>query len=158
TCAGTVPLPLFLAFFQGSSANANVTGTYTSSRFSSTTFTSRMVPGNLQAIGTAGVLAARGNVSTNTCIVPPGTTPVPCPYMQDATNALLAGNFFVVNPVELNNFGAGNGSFIVNNDGKTWYDAVTVEVRRRMAKGLLASFNYTFAKAQGNEYVSSSIA
>ncbi|PYS86657.1 MAG: hypothetical protein DMF70_01865 [Acidobacteria bacterium] len=142
TCAGTVPLPLFLAFFQGSSANANLTGTYTSSRFASTTFTSRMVPGNLQAIGTAGVLAARGNVSANTCVVPPGLTPVPCPYMQNATNALLAGNFFVVNPVELNNFGAGNGS----------------EVRRRMAKGLLASFNYTFAKAQGNEYVSSSIA
>ncbi len=78
--------------------------------------------------------------------------------MLNAANAGLASNFFVVNPVTFNNFGAGNGSFIVNNDGKTWYDAVTVEVRRRMAKGLLASFNFTFAKAQGNEYVSSSIA
>jgi hypothetical protein len=147
TCAGTVPLPLFLAFFQGSSANANLTGTYTSARFASSTFTSRMVPGNLQAIGTAGVLAARGNVAAN------GQA-----YMQNANNAGLPSNFFVVSPVEFNNFGAGNGSFIVNNDGKTWYDGVTVEVRRRMAKGLLASFNYTFSKAQGNEFVSSAIA
>jgi hypothetical protein len=147
TCAGTVPLPLFLAFFQGSSANANLTSTYTSSRFTSSTFTSRMVPGNLQAIGTAGVLAARGN-----------TTAAGVPYMTNANAAGLASNFFVVNPVEFNNFGAGNGSFIVNNDGKTWYDSVTVEVRRRMAKGLLASFNFTFAKALGNEYVSSAIA
>lgn len=147
TCAGTVPLPLFLAFFQGSSANANLPATYTNSRFQSATFTSRMTPGNLQAIGVAGILAARGN-----------TTSAGVPYMVNANAAGLPSNFFVVNPVELNNFGAGNGSFLVNNDGKTWYDAVTVELRRRMAKGVLASFNYSFSKAQGNQYVSSSIA
>lgn len=146
-CPGTVPLPLFLAFFSGSSANANVIASYGSSRFASSTFTNRMLPGNFQALGVAGVLAAQANVAGN------GN-----PYMVNAGLAGLPANFFVVNPVEFNNFGAGNGSFIVNNDGKTWYDSVTVELRRRMAKGLLLSFNYTFAKAQGNEYVSSSIA
>ncbi len=35
---------------------------------------------------------------------------------------------------------------------------MTIELRRRLSKGVLANFNYTFSKAQGNEYVSSSIA
>ncbi len=147
TCAGTVPLPLFLAFFQGSSANAGLPATYTSSRFGSSTFTSRMVPSNLQAIGTAGILAQRGNVAASGIA-----------YMVNATTAGLPANFFVVNPVEFNNFGAGNGAFVVNNDGKTWYDAFTVELRRRLSKGVLASFNYTFSRALGNQFVSSSIA
>ena len=147
-CAGTVPLPLFLAFFQGSSANANLPGTYTSSRFASATFTSRMVPGNLQAIRVATILAQRVQVSGNGLA-----------YMANANAAGLPSNFFVVNPVEFNNSNSiGNGSFIVNNDGKTWYDAFTIELRRRLSKGVLANFNYTFSKAQGNEYVSSAIA
>jgi len=49
--------------------------------------------------------------------------------MANAATAGLPANFFVVNPVMFNNFGAGNGSFLVNNDGKTWYDALTVELR-----------------------------
>lgn len=148
TCTGTAPLPLFLGFFSGlpSSAASNAAN-YTSSRFASSTFTSRLTPANLQAIGIAGILAQRVQVSAN------GQ-----PYMANAATAGLPGNFFVVNPVLFNNFGLGNGSFIVNNDGKTWYDALTVEVRRRMAKGVLANFNYTFSRALGNEYVSSSIA
>src|SRR5262249_17380175 len=120
---------------------------YTSSRFASSTFTSRMVPGNLQALGIAGILAQRVQVSGNGL-----------PYMQNANNAGLPSNFLVVNPVEFNNFVAGNGSFLVNNDGKTWYDAMTIELRRRLSKGILANVNYTFSKASGNEYVSSSIA
>jgi hypothetical protein len=156
-CAGTVALPQFLAFFQGSSANAGLPATYTSSRFASSTFTSRMTPSNFQALGIAGILAQFGGVSTNDC--DPGAAGTqPCPYMLNAANAGLPANFFVVNPVMFNNFGAGNGSFLVNNDGKTWYDAFTVELRRRLSKGLLASFNYTFSRALGNEFVSSSIA
>ncbi len=148
TCTGTVPLPQFLAFFSGlPSSAAGTASNYTSSRFGSSTFTSRLAPTNIQALSIAGILAARGNVSAN------GN-----PYMVNGTTAGLPGNFFVVNPVLFNNFGLGNGSFIVNNDGKSWYDALTIELRRRMAKGLLANFNYTFSRALGNEYVSSSIA
>jgi hypothetical protein len=156
-CAGTTALPQFLAFFQGSSANANLPATYTSSRFTSSTFTSRMVPSNLQALGIAGILAQRGGVSVNDCDpVTPGVQP--CAYMQNANNAGLPSNFFVVNPVEFNNLGAGNGTFLVNNDGKTWFDAITIDVRRRLSKGVLFDVNYTFSKALGNEFVSSSIA
>jgi hypothetical protein len=147
-CIGTSPLPLFLAFFSGLPASsAGNAANYTSSRFGSSTFTSRLTPSNFQAIGIAGILNQRVQVSAN------GN-----PYMANAATAGLPANFFVVNPVMFNNFGAGNGSFLVNNDGKTWYDALTVELRRRLSKGILASFNYTFARALGNEYVSSSIA
>ncbi len=47
---GANPLPLFLGFLQGSSLNANNPATYTSTRFSSTTFTNLMTPSNLQAL------------------------------------------------------------------------------------------------------------
>ncbi len=148
TCTGTSPLPQFLAFFSGLPASsAGTAANYTSSRFASTTFTSRLTPSNLQVIGIAGILNQRVQVSAN------GNA-----YMANAATAGLPSNFFAVNPVMFNNFGAGNGSFLVNNDGKTWYDALTVELRRRLSKGILASFNYTFARALGNEYVSSSIA
>src|SRR5207248_9579854 len=70
-----------------------------------------------------------------------------------AATAGLPGNFFVVNPVMTL-----GGSFLVNNDGKTWYDAMVIQLRRRLSKGVFADFNYTFSRARGNEYVSSSIA
>jgi len=141
---GTSPLPTFLAYFSGVAASgaANCTNTtncgtlYGSASFASSTFTSRLVPSNLQAIGIAGVLNNPLNGFTGA-----------------AATAGLPANFFVVNPQM-----AINGSFLVNNDGKTWYDAVTVNLRRRMSHGVLADVNYTFAKALGNEYVSSAIA
>ena len=74
-------------------------------------------------------------------------------FLANAAAAGLPANLFQVNPTMV--FG---GSFLVNNDGKTYYDSLTVEVRRRLSKGILASFNYTAAKATGNEYVSSAIA
>ena len=156
-CPGTVPLPMFLAFFQGTTVGAGVPATYTSSRFGSSTFTSLMSPSNFNVLGAAGTLARFSNVSVNDCDpIFAGTQG--CPYMLNFANAGFPSNFFVVNPVLFNNFGAGNGSFLVNNDGKTWYNALTVELRRRLSKGVLASINYTAAKASGNEYVSSSTA
>jgi hypothetical protein len=60
-------------------------------------------------------------------------------------------NFFVVN---------GNkrgGAFLINNGGQSWYDGLTLEFRRRFSKGLLVQSNYTFGKAESNEYASSSL-
>jgi len=59
-------------------------------------------------------------------------------------------NFFVVNP------GKRGGSFIIENSGQTWYDAATIEFRRRMSRGLLLQGSYTFGKALANTYASSS--
>jgi hypothetical protein len=66
-------------------------------------------------------------------------------------NRIAAGvpvNFFVVNQ------GKRGGAFLVDNNLQTWYDAVTLEFRRRMANGLLIQANYTFGKALVNAYAS----
>jgi hypothetical protein len=154
TGTGTFPLPTFLAYFSGTApANAAACGgagqppcgtgsnafgsaLYGSSLFANSSFTTTMIPTNFNALGAAGLLLNPNNG-----------------LLANAATAGLASNLFQVNPQMT--FG---GSFLVNNDGKTWYDAFTVELRRRLSKGVLANFNYTFAKATGNEYVSSSIA
>ena len=66
-------------------------------------------------------------------------------------NRILAGlpsNFFVVNP------GKRGGAFVFTNGGETAYDGLTIEFRRRFAKGLLVQANYTFSKALSNMYAS----
>ncbi len=143
---GTFPLPIFLAYFAGQpAANSGNPALYTSGQFASTTFTNLMTPTNLNAIGIAATL----NNPTQALPAAEGGARL----FQNAITAGLPANFFVVNPTMTT-----NGSFLVNNDGKSWYDAVTIELRRRLSKGVLANFNYTFGKALGNEYVSSSIA
>jgi hypothetical protein len=73
-----------------------------------------------------------------------------------ATNATRMGrltaagrpaNFFRVNPTT----GSGASSLYVNG-AHTTYNALQVEVRRRMHAGLLLQGSYTFAKALANEY------
>ena len=46
----------------------------------------------------------------------------------------------------------------MDNGSQTYYDAVTFELRRRFSKGLLIQSSYTFGKALGNTYASSSAA
>jgi hypothetical protein len=58
----------------------------------------------------------------------------------------LARNLFVLNP---DTFG---GAFIVDNSGRTWYDSLQVEVRRRLSRGLLVQGSYTFSKSLSNMY------
>jgi hypothetical protein len=68
-------------------------------------------------------------------------------------NRIAAGipiNFFVVNP------GKRGGAFLFTNEGETTYDGLTIEFRRRFAKGLLVQSSYTFAKALSNMYASNS--
>ncbi len=60
-------------------------------------------------------------------------------------------NFFVVNPLA-----SSSGSFLVTNDGATTYNALQVELRRRLSKGLLIDGSYTFGKSLTNMFSSSS--
>ncbi len=132
---GTNPLPMIFAYFQGT-GNPATQSLYTNSFFRNGSFTGALASTNQSPVGFAGLLNNPLNGLTN--------------------NAIAAGqpaNLFVVNPQM-----AINGSFLVNNDGKTWYDAFTVEVRHRLSKGILANFNYTASKARGNEFVSSATA
>ncbi|MGH8245348.1 MAG: hypothetical protein ACREUU_02825, partial [Gammaproteobacteria bacterium] len=68
----------------------------------------------------------------------------------NAANAGLASNLFIVNPGKL------GGAWIVDNGGNTSYNALEIELRRRMSRGLLMQGSYTFSKALTNEFGSSS--
>ena len=148
---GTSPLPIILAYFSGvPTANAGACGgtgqptcaaLYASASFASTTFTSRLsnVAPNVQGFAQQlqnPLTARRGN----------------------AAAAGLPANEFVVNPLLYGAPSFGNNSFLVTNDGQSWYDGMTIELRRRFAQGLLLQANYTYSKSQINAYASSSVA
>jgi hypothetical protein len=65
-------------------------------------------------------------------------------------NGTRVSNFFVINPL------ATGGSYLVTNGGHTTYNALQIELRRRLSKGLLIDGSYTFAKSITNMFASSS--
>jgi hypothetical protein len=69
---------------------------------------------------------------------------------RTGATAIFPINHFLVNP------GKRGGAFIVDNSGESTYDAMTIELRRRLSGGLLIQANYTFGKAMANTYASSS--
>jgi hypothetical protein len=68
--------------------------------------------------------------------------------MSNLTKAGYPANMFIVNPAVPT-----GGSYLVANWGGSNYNALQVEVRRRMAAGLLMQGSYTFAKSilNGND-------
>jgi hypothetical protein len=152
--SGTFPLPNILGYFRGlpvnnpnNAANAGnynpFTGTLQpgspatafNSLFANTTFTSALNPLGASAIGFATTIGQ----TTNESLFNP--------------NRIAAGipiNYFFVNP------GKRGGAFLFTNDGETTYDGVTIEFRRRFAKGLLVQSSYTFSKALSNMFASNS--
>ena len=121
TGTGTAPLPITLGYFSGR-VDPNVTTSYNSTNFTSTTFVN---------------LLARHNPDPSTFALN---------LYNDATrrtNALNAGlpiNLFLVNP------GLQGGASFTGNGGFNRYDSGVVEFRRRLSQGLLAQSSYTFAK------------
>ena len=61
-------------------------------------------------------------------------------------------NFFYINPTT-----GFNGSFVVDNSSKTWYDSGVIELRRRLSDGLHMQASYVWSKARSNAYASSSV-
>jgi hypothetical protein len=131
---GTNPLPLMLAFISGTpAAQAGDSARYSSSNFANATFVN--------------ALAAMGpgvGTFTSNFINTAG-------FRNNGINAGLPANFFIANPGKL------GGAWSIENNGRTWYDSLQIELRRRLTKGLLVQGNYTFAKAFTNAFVSSSI-
>ncbi|MBZ5496278.1 MAG: carboxypeptidase-like regulatory domain-containing protein [Acidobacteriia bacterium] len=121
----TSPLPISLAYFSGySSSQAGDATKYTSSNFSSSTYVNTLALTNPNPSSYAGSLYGSA---------------------AQRANALAAGlpaNLFVVNP-------SVSSAQILGNGGFNQYDGMTVELRRRMSKGLLVQANYTFAKSLG---------
>jgi hypothetical protein len=145
---GTSPLPIIFhnaqspVFSPGVAADVNNPAHYSASFWANSGFIALLNPNNPSpgsgrcCAGFWGSIAAPGNDSAF------------------AANRAAWGvplNFFVVNP------GKRGGSFLMGNNGQSWYDAVTLEFRRRFSKGLLVQSNYTLGKALSNEYASSSV-
>ena len=121
--AGTSPLPIHLAYLNGSRDSANPSA-YTSTNFTNTAFLARFSTVNPQMVNAASNLDTTAN----------------------RTNALNAGfprNFFVLNP-------GVSGVFVVADDNWTKYNSAQVEVRRRLSDGLLLSGSYTYGIRKGS--------
>jgi hypothetical protein len=128
---GTSPLPISLAYFSGLPASqAGDPAKYTSTQFSSNTFVNSLALNNPTPVTFADNL------------------------WSDATrraNALAAGlpaNFFLANP------GLTGGANYMGNGGYSRYDAMQIELRRRLSKGLLIQSNYTWGKSFSSSRVS----
>jgi len=128
---GTSPLPITLAFFSGLPASqAGDTTKYTSTLFSSTTYT------NTLALNNPAPYTFVSNLSTNSAA-----------QRTNAATAGLAGNFFQLNP----NVSSAN---LLTNLGGSHYNGGTVDVRRRLTKGLQSDVNYTFSKGETSIFTS----
>jgi Carboxypeptidase regulatory-like domain len=142
----TSPLPITFGYLQNSAlSNATNAALYTSSNWFATAFTGTLNPLNPSVLGFAGQLASTTFDSRRT---PVGQA---CFGLTNCTGTgLFPYNMFLINP------GKRGGAFIVDNGGQSYYDAVTVEFRRRLTRGLLVQSSYTFGKALSNTYASSS--
>ena len=122
---GTSPLPIYLAYLNGSKDATNPAA-YTSA---STTWANSTIAGRLAAPNPnpgAAAIDLDGNLTRRT----------------NAGNTGLPANFFVLNPAVNNVNVTDSGAF-------SDYHALQVELRRRLSKGLSANVNYQFAFAEG---------
>jgi hypothetical protein len=120
--SGTSPLPIYLAYFSGvPMAQANDSTRYTSNNFTNTAWTGHLALYNPDPEDAANDLH---NDAT---------------LRQQALNAGLAPNFFVMNP-------SISSANIVRSSGGSRYHSLQLEFRRRLTRGLLVNASYTFAR------------
>ena len=121
---GTYPLPISLAWFNGSpSSSASDPTKYTGSNWTSSTYEGYLNRVNPNAVSYASALYSDATKRAN------------------GKAAGMPANFFVTNPNLL------GGVAVQGNGGYSMYNSMVIELRRRMAQGLLFQANYTFAKA-----------
>jgi hypothetical protein len=125
---GTSPLPIYLAYLNGSKDFTNPAAYSGTSNWASTTIAGRLVapnpnPTTAAATDLDGVSARRTN----------------------AQNAGYAANFFVLNPLV-------NGDNVTDSGAFSDYNAMQIELRRRLSSGLSASVNYQYAFEGGSAF------
>ena len=138
--SGTFPLPNLFGLISGklpanagNCTNASTCNTlYSGTFWNNTTLTTALNPLSMNLLTFAGVFTSTTNDGT---------------FTPNMLTAGIPANFFVANPGK-----RGGGAFVFTNDGESQFDGLTVEFRRRFAKGLLVQSNYTFAKAIANTY------
>jgi len=137
---GTSPLPILLGFFNGKlPSDAGTASLYTSSSFKNSTFINALDLTRPNAVAFATNIYQSPTLAAN------------------IQSAKIAPNFFVTNPNVSTSLGGNGGSFLVDNGGRTSYDALVIELRRRLSKGLLVQGSYTFDRAFTNMFASSSV-
>ena len=149
----TSPLPILFGYFTGNNpANAGNCASpgacntlYNSANFAAANFINTLNPLNPSVLNLASLLSSTNFDNRRT---PAGQA---CFGIQNCVGqGLFPYNMFLINP------GKRGGAFVVDNGGQSYYDAMTIEFRRRMTRGLLFQANYTFGKALANTYASSS--
>ncbi len=129
---GQVPVPIMTATFTGSA-----TGSQTNASFSSGTNI-----GFLDA-GLAGSFAGALNTLAGWTNLIGSVDP--------ATGRNYPRNFWMVNP------DARGGAFLMTNNAHSTYNALQVEVRRRLSQGLQFNGNYTWSHSLTNLFADSSV-
>jgi hypothetical protein len=110
-------------------------GSATSSLFANATFLNHLIQGQ------AGAAASLLGASANNVV-----------FQNNRIAAGLPANLFTVNPSVY-----GAGSFIETNGSDSTYNSLQVELRRRLANGLLVQGSYVFSKSLTDAFASSSV-
>ena len=155
---GTAPLPVMLAFFAGvpaagkpdpNSRNSYLATATGGGNFANATFVNALAINGPAPGVFAGFGGGTGAYAFNGTGIGASGFINNAAFRKNGTDAGLSPNFFLANPGKL------GGAFSIENNIRTWYDSLQIEMRRRLSKGLLVQGNYTFAKAFTNSFASS---
>jgi hypothetical protein len=124
--SGTSPLPIYLAFFNGS-RDVNNPDAYSGTNWTNTTFANRLNRNNPDPVNAA------EDLDTNQT------------RRDNAARAGIARNFFVVNPDV-------NQSQVYESKAYSDYHALQVELRRRLSNGFQINGSYQYAREGGSSY------
>jgi hypothetical protein len=134
---GTAPLPTFLAYFNGLGASqAGNSALYTGSNWTNSTFQAFLAARNPNPFG----MVYNTTNNTGTGITNNAT------LRQNARNAGLAANFFMANPDLI------GGADLTTNNGRSDYNGLQLELRRRLSQGLQFQTSYAFGKATQSRF------
>ena len=128
---GTVPLPIFLAHFNGiGTGRSGDTAAYTGTNWTNATFLGFLAARNPNPFGFASINTTNGLVGNAT-------------FRSNAAAAGMPINFFLANPDVL----AATGSSLTTNFGGTRANAVQVEFRKRLSHGIAFNASYSWSDA-----------
>src|SRR5262245_55208188 len=140
---GTNPLPIYLAYFNGR-RDATNPGAYTggAATWSNTTFAGRLVFTNPNPNFVSSATSAATNSNSNAA----GDLDGNLTFRLNALAAGLPANLFVVNPDA--------GTVNVRDSGAfSTYNALQIELRRRLSHGLSLNGSYQYALEEGSAFL-----
>jgi hypothetical protein len=126
---GTAPLPTVFAYFHGTRGDRNNPASYTSSNFTSNTFVAELAALNPDPFGFAESLFGDATRRAN------------------AAAAAVPANFFLANP-DLQ-----GGADLTTNVGRSQYNGLQLELRRRYAQGLQFQTSYAFGRSDTSNFL-----